>query len=441
MTILRWLLPAILVAAIVSQAFFPGRRLVAVIVAACAASLASAALGGPSARDIFAAVPWDVLVILVALGALSGVFAEARVFQRVAVAIARVSGGDPRRLYLVVAVTMYVVSALVNNLTALLLVLPVVLVILRLFAPTQRYTTWALGLMLVACNLGGAATPIGDFPAILLLGAGRMPFADYLSQALPSTAVALLILLVLVRFAVAPAASLPRDDLTKRVTVRVAQAMHRGVKIDPRLAVPAAVILAGMLVAWTALPASSGVTPDLVAWTGAALALALAGAAGERIARRSVDAESVLFLLALFVMVGTVRATGLFEATGQLLLSLPGPAPVRLVVFLVLAAVLTGLFSAGPSMAALLEVADVLARELPPDAVYVGLALSVCAGSSLFLTAATSGPLAQALAERADLRDAEGRVLVFGFRQFVPVGLVSFAAILSVGVAQALLRM
>jgi len=45
------------------------------------------------------------------------------------------------------------------------------------------------------------------------------------------------------------------------------------------------------------------------------------------------------------------------------------------------------------------------------------------------------------LTERADLRDAEGRRLVFGFRQFVPVGLVSFGTILTVGIVQALLRL
>src|SRR5690606_13305669 len=105
------------------------------------------------------------------------------------------------------------------------------------------------------------------------------------------------------------------------------------------------------------------------------------------------------------------------------------------------AAVLTGLFSAGPSMAALLEVADVLARELPGDVVYVGLALSVCAGSSLFLTAATSGPLSQALVERSGLRDATGRRVFFGFRDFVPVGVLAFTIVLACGVAQALARL
>lgn len=70
-----------------------------------------------------------------------------------------------------------------------------------------------------------------------------------------------------------------------------------------------------------------------------------------------------------------------------------------------------------------------MTARLPGPAVYVGLALSVCAGSSLFLTAATSGPLAQALTERANLRDIEGRAVRFGFFEFLPAGLLSFGVI------------
>lgn len=434
---LRLLLPTLLVVALVAQALRPASRLVIVVAAAALSCLSTTLLGGPSVHALLLGVPWDVLVILVSLAAISGVLGEARLFERIAVVVVRASRGDPRLLTVVVAVTMYVVSGLVNNLTALLLVLPVVIVLLRLIAPTRRYVAWTLGLMLVACNLGGAATPIGDFPAILLLGGGRIGFLDYLGSATPVTAVAVTLLIGGVLLVAAPAASLSRDPLSFRLTLRVAEAMHRGVRIDRRRAGPALATLAVMLIAWTVSP----LPPELVAWVGAAAALILTGATGERIARRSVDAEAVLFLLSLFIVVGAVRATGLFDSAGQWLLALPVPVEVRLILFLVAAAVLTGLFSAGPSMAALLEVADVLAGEVPGDIVYVGLAMSVCAGSSLFLTAATSGPLAQAMVERADLRDARGERLRFGFREFLPVGLVSFSVILASGIAQALIRL
>lgn len=67
--------------------------------------------------------------------------------------------------------------------------------------------------------------------------------------------------------------------------------------------------------------------------------------------------------------------------------------------------------------------------------VYIGLALAVCAGSSLFSTAATAGPLMQTLVERAGLKDLKGERLSFGFREFVPVDLLGFSLILSIAIA------
>jgi Na+/H+ antiporter NhaD/arsenite permease-like protein len=420
-------LAALLLLALVAQAALPAARVLVVVAAAGLACLLSHLLGTAAPKALLRAVPWDVLVILVSLGALSSVLAEARLFDRLAVAATRLSRGDPARVTVVFAGVMYFVSGLVNNLTALLLVMPVQLALLRLIGVDRRYVAWSLGLMLVACNLGGAATPIGDFPAILMLGGGRMSFADYLARAGPATAAIFAVLLALVMRGVRPARQIPADPLSTRISCAVIEAMHRRVLLRRRLALPVLALLGLMFAAWT-LP-ELGLSPELVCWLGAAAALAIDPRVGERVLRRQFDAEAVLFLLAMFVMVLAVRSSGLFETIARALVEAPFPAGVQLALFLVLAGAATALFSAGPSMAALLEVADALARDLPSDVVYLGLALSVCAGSSCLLTAATAGPLAQALCERADLRDSNGAPIRFGFLEFLPVGLLSFAVI------------
>ncbi len=434
-------LSATLLAALVLQAFIPSRRVLIVVAGAGAACLASALLGVARTTELLAEVPWDVLVILVTLGLLSQLFAASRLFDRLAVTATRLSRADPARITLVFAVAMYLVSGVVNNLTALVLVLPVLHVLLRLAGTQQRYVSWTLGVLLVACNLGGAATPIGDFPAILLLGRGSMTFTAYLARAAPATLAALAILLAITHVGVRPARGVPCDPVSARLTRAAMEALHRRVRTDRRLFAPAAAALVAMVAAWLFLPSRLGIGPELVCWLGVSAALVASSKLGEKLARTGLDAEAVLFLLSLFVMVGAVRRTGLFEAAARSLEHLPVPPFVQLMLFLLLSGVLTGLFSAGPSMAALLEVAESLAHRLPGPAVYVGLALSVCAGSSLFLTAATSGPLAQALTERAGLRDVEGRRLRFGFFDFLPVGLMSFAVIQSTAIVYAALAL
>jgi Na+/H+ antiporter NhaD/arsenite permease-like protein len=431
-------LVCILVATVVLQAVRPAYRLMVVLGGAALSCLAASLFAVGSTRAIFADVPWDVLILLVGLGFLTELFVATRIFGVVAAGVTRLSRGEPKRVFLLFTLVMYVTSSLVNNLTALLLVLPILLILFKLIGVGRKYLAWTLGALLVACNLGGAATPIGDFPALLLLGRGVMTFTDYLWTAAPPTAVALALLLGYVLVKVRPQDDTVRDPLTTRLSLAVMAQLYRRVRLDWKLLLPASICLIGMLAAWLTVPPTSGVGPELICWIGVGAALLARPKEGESIIRNRVDVEAVLFLLALFVMVAAVRQSGLFAAAGQSLAALPIPAVVQLVLFLLAAGLLTGLFSAGPSMAALLDVAAALATRLPPAAVYVGLALSVCAGSSLFLTAATSGPMTQILTERAELTDDRGQPVRFGFFEFLPVGLVAFAIIQSIAVVYAL---
>ena len=433
-------LPAvILVVAIVVQALAPRLRVPVVVLAAALAVVVVTGSGAATAHGIVAAVPWDVLVLLVALGVISQMFADARVFERLAVFTAKNGGADPRHVVVVFGVVMYAVSGMVNNVTALLLVLPVLLVLLRLTGTSARHARWVVSVMLVSCNLGGAATPIGDFPAILLLGAGAMEFVPYLVRALPMTALALAVFLVVVVVVVRPARDVPSSKAARRLSIAVVVALHRRVRVRRRLFVPAALALVTMFVVWATVPARV-VPPDLVAWIAVPIALLAVPKEAAQIIRRSVDVDSTLFLFALFVLVGCVQQTGLFDRLALGIIGLPLPPSLQLIVFLVTAGVLTGLFSAGPSMAALLLVARALAEHVPADAVYVGLALSVCAGSSLFLTAATAGPLAQSLVDAAHVQDLDGRPVQLGFAQFLPTGFLAFAIIQATAVAWALAK-
>ncbi len=435
----QWVLPVLLVVTLVLQAALPSYRLLIVMTGAALSCIATSVFGLGHASQILADVPWDVLVILVGLGLVSEVFVESRLFGVVAMRICRGSRANPKRIAVMFALGMFSHGGLVNNLTALLLIMPMLLGLFKLIGVKQRYVTWSLGLLLVACNLGGAATPIGDFPAVLLLGGGKMTFTAYLVRALPATLIGLAIVMGIVVYGVRPERGLSKSPVSAAITVDTMTALYRNVRVDRKTLTPAAFALGAMVLAWVLLPPEKGATPELVCWVGAAAALLARPALGERLIRRKVDMEATLFLLALFVMVVAVRKSGIFASIAKVLVALPISPVSQLIVFVIAAGFLTGLFSAGPSMAALLEVADVLARMHPPNTVYVGLALGVCAGSSLFTTAATSGPLAQALTERADLRDDQGNQLRFGFKEFLPVGIISFVVIESVAIGYCLI--
>jgi Na+/H+ antiporter NhaD/arsenite permease-like protein len=428
------ILAAVLILALVAQAIWPQARLLVLILGAAISGLLATLTGTAGLRELLAQVPWGVLVMVVALGLLAEMLALSRLFGVLAGLAVRATGADPRLLLIACAGGMFLVSGLVNNLTALVLILPPVLVVLQLIGADRRYAAWMLGLLIVACNLGGAATPIGDFPAILLLGSGVIGFGDYLVAAMPICAVAMAAIIAIAVLVVRPWRDAASGAIASRIAMATMNGMYRRVRVDWAVLGPAVLVLVAMIAAWAVVPGISGVSADLICWLGVIAALLGRARLGERLLRTRVDIEAVLFLLALFVMVGAVRATGAFEHLAGWLAALPMAPDLKLALLTVVAGVATGLFSAGPSMAALLEVAPALAGQVPVTAIYVGLALGVCAGSSLLLTAATSGPLAQSMVDRAGLVDVHGQPIRFGFAQYLPIGLIASATILIIGV-------
>jgi len=419
---------------LVSQAIVPKRRQVIVLTGAVVTVLIAVLSKGTTVGQLYKDMPWNVIVILVALGMFSRVVARSNVFGTVAVKAAQISKGSEILLLLLFSSAMFFLSCFLNNLTALLLCLPVILTVIESMALSQRFLSICLSLVIVACNLGGAATPIGDFPAILLLGTGVISFQSYLLRAAPICAVLFGLLCLTYYLVYRNVCSHSTRDPGATVALALLAQMYRRTTINWRVLAPASVILGLMFVMWTTSPRSLNLTPDIIAVAGLGLMLLVARRTGEEVARNEVDSESIVFFTSLFLMVLAVSSCGVLEAAADLLLGLSRQPRLMVIIFILVAGILTSLFSAGPAMAACLPVAQRMEPEGCSDALYVALALAVCAGSSLFLTAATSGPLAQNIVERKELITRAGSVGTFSFRDYLVNGVLSFCLIITVAV-------
>jgi Na+/H+ antiporter NhaD/arsenite permease-like protein len=80
---------------------------------------------------------------------------------------------------------------------ALLISVMIATLIIQALGATQGFVALCFSMVIVACNLGGAATPIGDFPAILLMGTGSISFVRYLILAFPMCILLFGVILVL----------------------------------------------------------------------------------------------------------------------------------------------------------------------------------------------------------------------------------------------------
>lgn len=430
-----------MIVTLILQAVFPRKKMIIILDGAALSVVISLLVGQKTMKNIYDNVPWDVLVIVIGLGVFSTLFEKSRIFSVLSVRCAKFSKGNHFLLLVMFTTIMFFISAVLNNLTALMLLFPVLISILNSLGVTQKYIAVFFSLILVSCNLGGAATPIGDFPAILLMGTGVITFLNYLKMAFPLTLFIFLLLLSAAALFYFKKARIDTGKTEASFALLTMEKMYRQVKLDKSILTPGTMIFLIMFFLWM-FGDRWGLSPDAVCLLGLVILLIIKHEKGEEILRNRVDFESVIYFASLFIMVSCLAGSGILKEIADHL-SKSFQAPWSIVsMLMLLTGFSTAIFSAGPSMATMLPIARAIIENnhLPGDIIYIGLALSVCAGSSFFLTAATSGPLAQTFVEKAGLRTLEKEPVTFNFSTFLPYGALSFAVIQLVALGFVLLN-
>lgn len=431
----------VMIVTLIIQALIPARKMLVIFIGATVTTSIAATLGNQNILNIYNGVPWDVLVILLGLGIFSSLFARSRLFSYLAVWCSRASQGKYILILIMFSSIMFILSCTLNNLTALLLVLPVLLSILKALGVTQGFIALCFSLLIVACNLGGAATPIGDFPAILLMGTGSISFLRYLILAFPMCILLFSVIVALSAFYYRKKGRKNPSLLERSLTLTSMAQLYRNVTIDKTILYPGVGVFCVMFGLWM-VAGRIGLSPGVICFLGVGLLMVIKNEEAEDIVRHGIDFESILFLTALFLMVSCMAGSGILDFIAGLMSRYFTDTKMLVCALMIFCGISTAIFSAGPSMATMLPIAQQIVSQgdAPGDTVYVGLALSVCAGSSFLLTAATAGPLAQSIVEKSGLTTREGPSAKFNFMTFLPFGIFAYAIIQIGGLIFVLVR-
>jgi Na+/H+ antiporter NhaD/arsenite permease-like protein len=308
-------------------------------------------------------------------------------FDRLARRVVWWSGGNQARLLAGLCLLTYALSLCLNNLATIMVVVPLTL---RLADALELDPVPLVLTEVIASNLGGASTMVGDFPNMLIADVTGTPFSEFLIHLLPVCLLQLVLLLWLFT-RVRP----PGPSLVARA--RLALEALRPRPYDEVAAKRGKLILGGMVLGFI-IGGWLGVTPGIVSLVAGHLALFAGGIPWRRLVRRD-SFDDVLFFACLFLMVGAVEASGILEGPGHELFRLWRDHPRLGAVALAWgAALLTAVLSAGPTTALLLHLLPAGTGAGAPA--LWALSLGVCAGSSATLTGATAGPVAASLLER-----------------------------------------
>ena len=374
------------------------------------------ALGGAAAMVVLGvldeeqaieAIDWPTLGLLAGMMVIVALTEPTGFFTYVALKATQLSRGRPVALVLLLSLMTGVLSAFLDNLTSILLVVPITLLI----ADILRIPPIPLVLIQVlASNIGGTATLIGDPPNILI-GSHRpeLSFMDFVVNLAPVAMVTLVVassLLALVyRSRLRPAP----ERAAQIATLDPSRDMRSARKVKRTLAV-----LAGTIVAFF-LHAPLHLEPAVVALTGATVMLFVAADDVEDALSR-VEWSTLLFFLGLFVMVGGLVEQGVVADIADELTELTGDSSVAEgMVILWGSAAGSALVDNIPFTTAMLPVVDSIQGEEFDDGLWWALALGACFGGNATMIAAAANVAATGILERTGYR--------VSFLQFLLVGL------------------
>ena len=154
-------------------------------------------LSGIPVKSVMNNYSYDVLVILVVMELFTNLIAETGIMQLLAIKIAEFSKGQKRLCLMMFGWMMFLISSCLNNITAVMMILPIVFVLLKTLEVDRKYVCVFFATILALSNTGGAASPVGDFPAIVIMTSGITSFLSYLAHAFPLFALTSSVLIII----------------------------------------------------------------------------------------------------------------------------------------------------------------------------------------------------------------------------------------------------
>ena len=252
-------------------------------------------------------IDWNVIFLLIGMMLIVSVLRRTGLFEYLAIWAVKRARGRPYPVMVILVVITAVASAGLDNVTTVLLVAPVTLFVCdKLGLPAAPF----LIAEVMASNIGGAATLIGDPPNIIIASRSGLTFNDFLNVLAPIVLLLLVVFLGLCRWLFRDAF---RHDSAK---VAAVMAMREREAIrDPRLLVVSLIFLAAVLGAFL-LHSVLHLEPSVVAMVGGLMLLAASRLDPDEVAK-DVEWHTLIFFAGLFIMVGALVHTGVIGQLSQ----------------------------------------------------------------------------------------------------------------------------
>jgi len=377
-------------------------------VAALLGAGVTVAAGLLTQEQAIAAIDWNTLALLTGMMIVVGVSKKSGLFGYVAIRAAQAVKAHPGAILMSLALITAGFSALLDNVTTVLLVVPVTFVVCgELKVPVYPF----LFAEIFASNIGGTATLIGDPPNILIGSQVGLTFDDFVLNLTPVVLAVLAVQTLLMHLIWGA-----RMKATAEERARI-MAMHpRDFIADMRLLKWSVATIAAVVAAFV-LAKQIRMEPGSIALLGAAVILFLDNLPRHRHlqseavsdAFREVEWITIFFFVGLFVVIGGVKQAGILDLLARQLLAATGGDP-KLTAEGVLwaSALLSAIVDNIPFVATMIPMVKSMAPALGGEhaimPLWWALSLGACLGGNGTLIGASANLTVAGIAEKSGVR-------------------------------------
>jgi len=342
-------------------------------------------------------IDWDVIFLLLGMMIIVSVLRQTGVFEYVAIWSAKRARGSPLRVMILLVLVTAIASALLDNVTTVLLIAPVTLLVCDRLAINAAPFLMAEAF---ASNIGGTATLIGDPPNIIIASKAGLTFNDFLIHLAPIVIIVMAVLIALLPRLFRGSFTVDPERVADVMSLEEKEAIR-----DHRLLIACGVVLVAVFAAFIGHSALH-MEPSIVALLGAGILIVVSRLEHSDYLS-SVEWETLLFFAGLFIMVGALVKTGVVKQLAHLAITATGgntllATMVILAASLVISGVVNNVPYAATMAPVVADLAPALADHVNPGALWWALALGTDFGGNLTAVGASANVVVLGIAARAD---------------------------------------
>lgn len=349
----------------------------------------------------------EILLLLMGLMMIVEIMAESGIFQWFAIKVAQLAKGEPVKILIFLSMVAAVCSALLDNVTTVLLIVPVAILLAR----QLKLDPFPFVMMQIfSANIGGAATMIGDPPNLVIASATRIGFNEFIVNLGPIVVINMALLLVGVAFYYRKELKV-NNELRAIIMELDSKRAIKDKKLMKQSLILFLIVMIGFL---TNIVTHIGLA--VISILGSVILMLITKQNPEHIFKK-VEWETLFFFGGLFVLIDGVESLGIMNYIGQLIINFTqGNKPMTTQLIVVVATFLTPILGAVPFTLSFLKVINQILPNFQGDTqvFWWALSLGACFGGNMTLVGASANMVAASIAKKDGLDISFGRFLKFG---------------------------